>query len=71
MRIAEGRVVVTAHESAGGIHRIVRIVGDNRAGQGRKGLYRCMVLSQRGYMVGPSAFGILVPEAKGGCLCRA
>lgn len=26
MRIAEGRVVVTVHESAGGIYRIVRIV---------------------------------------------
>lgn len=66
MRIAEGRVVVTAHESAGGIYRIVRIVGDNRAGQGRKGLYCCMVLSQRGRMVGPAAFGMLLPEANRG-----
>lgn len=66
MRIAEGRVVVTPHESAGGIYRIVRIVWDNRAGQSRKGLYCCMVLSQRGFMVGPAAFGILLPEAERG-----
>lgn len=37
MRIAEGRVVVTAHESAGGIYRIVRIVGDNKDRAGQEG----------------------------------